>query len=434
MRPPQLATSPIAIFVADFSETPGGQKGMVVTLDDAGELNVLYLGTDPATQSNIIPESKEINYDDVDEEHRKLLGIIRASQSDSKMEPREKIIMRAQVPKRLNAPGHLEDLDFHDNILKLCVRQDQGMLQLTVKVRPRAASAFCARGAGARVPVPLFLLDRPYSATGSRSARFEAVVCSSRRCRLLIYHGVCVRPFSNTRFARAQLFLTYTGTNSLKDVAVNLDLPDAALTKELAFNVASLKGGTATPLIMDITFYANAFVVPNANVVTVNAMFLTAAGEPRTAQCKIELPMFFFARLIPPVKEPTFKFKLDTNKPPVMLATLFEDMVGQLDGTETEIEGTSNYVLSFKYWVEDDNQTPLNATILLSKNAGRYRVQSHYLPALWFVGNELCKRLKKYFSAQSLEGSASDFEMWYDEPHLPLQVSLRASNLRATSE
>jgi hypothetical protein len=61
-----------------------------------------------------------------------------------------------------------------------------------------------------------------------------------------------------------------------------------------------------------------------------------------------------------------------------------------------------------RYWVEDETQVPLNATILLSKNAGRYRVQSNYLPALWFVGNELCKRLKKYFEATG----GSDFDMW----------------------
>jgi Bardet-Biedl syndrome 9 protein len=342
----KLSSSPIAVFVADYE----AHRGMITTLDDSGLLSVIYLGTDPAADSVIVPETKEINYDDVDEEHRKLLGIIRASQSDTRMEPREKIIMRAQVPRQLDAPGHLEDLDMHEHILKHCVRQDYGMLQLTVK-----------------------------------------------------------------------LFLTYTGAGSVSDVSVSLDLPESALTKDMSFNISSLKGGSATPMIMDITFYANAFVVPNSNVVKVSAMFLTASGEPRTAQCNIELPMFFFARLIPPVKEPLFKFKLDTNKPPVLLATLFTDMIGVLGNGEADIENTANYVLTFRYWVEDENSAPLNATILLSKNAGRYRVQSNYLPALWFVGNELCKRLQKYFASQVMDGGTDDFQMWYDEPSLPLQ-------------
>jgi Bardet-Biedl syndrome 9 protein len=267
----KLTSSPVAVFVADYEH-----RGMVTTLDDSGLLSVVYLGTDPAVSGAIVPEAKEIDYDDVDEEHRKLLGIIRASQSDARMEPRDKIIMRAQVPRVPEAPGALEDLDFHDHVLQKCVRQDNGMLQLTVK-----------------------------------------------------------------------LFLTYTGSGSLSDVSVTLDVPECALVKEKAFSVSSLKGGTATPMIIDIVFYANAFVLPNSNEVSVQAMFLTGTGEPRASSCKFELPMFFSTRLIPPIKEPAFKFKLDTNKPPVMLATLFDDMV-YVSGGEPEIEKSSNYVLSFR--------------------------------------------------------------------------------------
>ena len=125
---------------------------------------------------------------------------------------------------------------------------------------------------------------------------------------------------------------------------------------------------------------------------------------------------------MPPTKEPTFKFKLDTNKRPVMLAGLFEDMMNVL--TEEEIadvqaSGTANYVLTFRYWVADQSGVPYNATVLLSKNAGRYRVQSHHMPSLWFVSMCLCTRIKGYFEAS--EGPGAGLELTYNEPHLPLQ-------------
>ena len=83
---------------------------MIVTLSDEGTLAVSYLGTTPPS-SSVVSEGKEINYDEIDEEHRKLLGIIRASQSDTRLEPKEKIILRFQVPKRLDPPGNPHDLD-----------------------------------------------------------------------------------------------------------------------------------------------------------------------------------------------------------------------------------------------------------------------------------------------------------------------------------
>eukprot|EP00520_Triparma_pacifica_P005868 CAMPEP_0118641284 /NCGR_PEP_ID=MMETSP0785-20121206/5197_1 /TAXON_ID=91992 /ORGANISM="Bolidomonas pacifica, Strain CCMP 1866" /LENGTH=865 /DNA_ID=CAMNT_0006532713 /DNA_START=101 /DNA_END=2695 /DNA_ORIENTATION=- len=344
----KLQSVPIACFVANID----GNRGMIVTLDDEGSLSVVYLGTDPAHESPVARETKDFNYDDVDEEHRKLLGIIRASQSDTRVEPREKVVMRTQVPKALDVPGSIHDLDGGwEHILEKCVRQDDGLLKLTAK-----------------------------------------------------------------------LFMTYTGTGSLKDIGITLNLPPCVMTKDTAINVETLRGGTATPMIIDLTFYANAYVLPTSNVVSVTAIFLTPSGEPRTATCDIKLPMCFFCRLQEPVKEPTYKFKLDTNRQPVMLATLFDDMFQVLGEEEARQVGgqTANYVLTFRYWVSDENGVPLNATVLLSKNAGRYRVQSHYLPALWWVSKELCERIEKFFAATE-DIANSDFEMSYNEPHLPLQ-------------
>lgn len=50
---------------------------MLVTAEEDGHLNVSYLGTDPPAPNVEVIESKELNYDEMDSEHRKLLSIIR---------------------------------------------------------------------------------------------------------------------------------------------------------------------------------------------------------------------------------------------------------------------------------------------------------------------------------------------------------------------
>lgn len=75
-------------------------------------------------------------------------------------------------------------------------------------------------------------------------------------------------------------------------------------------------------------------------------------------------------------------------------------------------------VITFGYWfynTESDAsmQTKATATILVSKNSGRYRVQSTCLPALWLVLDELTDRIKSYWLQKGT------VKISYNE-HLPL--------------
>ncbi len=55
---------------------------MLVTLDETGYVAVSYLGTDPATNVVAVQsEIKEFNYDDMDEELRRLQNVIREATS-----------------------------------------------------------------------------------------------------------------------------------------------------------------------------------------------------------------------------------------------------------------------------------------------------------------------------------------------------------------
>ena len=52
---------------------------MIVSLDEGGKISISYLGTDPALSAAATPESREINYDEQDQEMAKLQQIIRES-------------------------------------------------------------------------------------------------------------------------------------------------------------------------------------------------------------------------------------------------------------------------------------------------------------------------------------------------------------------
>mmetsp|Transcript_22638 Transcript_22638/g.70294 ORF Transcript_22638/g.70294 Transcript_22638/m.70294 type:complete len:843 (+) Transcript_22638:343-2871(+) len=98
---------PVAMAVATF----GGLQGLSVLLSEDGQLSVNYMGTDPPMNVVGGGEGKELNYEEMDEEHRRLLTIIReATSADVKQEPTDRVTLRGQVPTRLDTvPGSPED-------------------------------------------------------------------------------------------------------------------------------------------------------------------------------------------------------------------------------------------------------------------------------------------------------------------------------------
>ena len=77
-------------------------KGLIVSAGHDGALCVSYLGTNPPA-SAVQAEAKELNYEAMDEEHRRLLQVIRDSSSEHKPSPR-RVTLRAQVPPTCDGP------------------------------------------------------------------------------------------------------------------------------------------------------------------------------------------------------------------------------------------------------------------------------------------------------------------------------------------
>mmetsp|Transcript_21979 Transcript_21979/g.38663 ORF Transcript_21979/g.38663 Transcript_21979/m.38663 type:complete len:878 (+) Transcript_21979:165-2798(+) len=116
---------PVQIAVADI----GGVRGMIVTMDDRGKVQVSYLGTDPPMASLVNTEMKELNYDEMEEEHQDLLQIIRQTHGEGAREAEEQLKLRAQVPVCLDQ-SHEDDTDPDDPV----GRVDGAVMQCTVRL------------------------------------------------------------------------------------------------------------------------------------------------------------------------------------------------------------------------------------------------------------------------------------------------------------
>lgn len=170
--------------------------------------------------------------------------------------------------------------------------------------------------------------------------------------------------------------------------------------------------------------------------------------EPMSARCALLLPLALAGKVVEPVPRKgdgnAHKFTFSTTRPAVPLSTLFEDMAtsssprddggdsasssppanrgarsledsksnGAGGGTPAASFGDSggeasvscsigkeSTTFSLRYWAvgagnEGGGQ---DVSVTVSKNSGRYRVQSESLPAVCVMATEFVRRLREYF-------------------------------------
>eukprot|EP00929_Paragymnodinium_shiwhaense_P095010 TRINITY_DN55958_c0_g1_i1.p1 TRINITY_DN55958_c0_g1~~TRINITY_DN55958_c0_g1_i1.p1 ORF type:complete len:874 (+),score=217.80 TRINITY_DN55958_c0_g1_i1:84-2705(+) len=116
---------PVQLAVADI----GGVRGMICCMDEKGKVHVCYLGTDPPTAALVNTEMKELNYDEMEEEHQDLLRLIRQTHGEGAQQSEELLTVRAQVPPTLDS-CHEDDTDPDDPV----GRVDGAVMQCTVNL------------------------------------------------------------------------------------------------------------------------------------------------------------------------------------------------------------------------------------------------------------------------------------------------------------
>ena len=165
--------------------------------------------------------------------------------------------------------------------------------------------------------------------------------------------------------------------------------------------------------------------------VEIVATYQSANKEPRVALHTVTVPLLLACRPRPALKSGLHKLTLSTLHPALPLSELFEDFLSSAKEYMDIGDGTSSASsLGFQLWASSEqilgpgsgsgpganngsgsgsggpSSVPLPAvvSILVSKNAGRYRVQSDSLPALLLVLSELERRLSIRIEASRGEG------------------------------
>ena len=160
--------------------------------------------------------------------------------------------------------------------------------------------------------------------------------------------------------------------------------------------------------------------------VEIVASYQTASNEPRVAHHTINVPLLLACRPRPALKAAAHKITLDTLHPALPLSELFSDFLSSaeehMDLGDIGIGGSGGGAssLGFQSWASTQQQQqpgagtaagrgtgggsaphlqPAVVSILVSKNTGRYRVQSDSLPALYLILSELERRLSKHIAA-----------------------------------
>jgi Bardet-Biedl syndrome 9 protein len=234
-----------------------------------------------------------------------------------------------------------------------------------------------------------------------------------------------------------RVFVSFSGTSAATNVTVSVTAPPHVHCIPSTINLAKVKGVSATPTILNISFIANRSCLPTGSDAILSATYKTPSGEPRLCSHTLTLPLALSSKLRPPSKTAPFKLTLDTEHPPQPLNELFADFVqscaesagGSDLGDVLDASGGA-MALGFQFWAiptvladsEGGNQSS-SGSIIVSKAGGRYRVQADSLSALYLLTAELFKRLtirlREIGSGGS--GSAPKFSMVSFSENIPLE-------------
>ncbi|XP_061145753.1 protein PTHB1 isoform X1 [Syngnathus typhle] len=127
-------------------------------------------------------------------------------------------------------------------------------------------------------------------------------------------------------------------------------------------------------------------------------------GVPHIIQRQFNLPLALVCTATSASKSSVFKITVDTNQPPVELATIFPEFAAQSEDNE----GNS---LAFRFLPGGGL-----VTVLASKTSQRYRIQSDAFEDMWLVTKELLHRVDDHFSKMGVD----DFKKSFSGP-LPLK-------------
>jgi Bardet-Biedl syndrome 9 protein len=282
-------TSNIGIPVAVKVVTINNTKGLLVLMNERGAVSICYLGTTPPANSvTNTNQTKELNYEAMDEEHKKLLKLIKQANTDTLQEPKDKLVMKVHPSNALIAAENLSEEDF---------------------IQPQANSI--------------------------HSESNEAIEL--------------VRDASNNILAiRLTIELNYTGAGSINHTTLAIHCCQSFQIKQRNLALHTINGTQSVEVMIAL----RKGILLSSTTAQLIASFSTDNSEPRTSRLDFVLPLILAMQPIPPIKSAQFMLTLDTNKPPPnSLALLWPEYFDSSYAQKLpqEILRTNNTVLSVIY-------------------------------------------------------------------------------------
>lgn len=319
--------TPVSMCVAEF----GQQPGLLVTLDDTGSLSISFMGTKPPLSVASSTVSRDLDYGKVDEEHKALLQIIRQHQTSSKLEPKEKLILRSQVPRQLDTASSGPDVQLPSDLMMLPESFSSGAGGL-VKICIRLYVAFSGKGMANNVSIivsaPSFVHVVP------KNTILKSVSANSTPVMIKLYMYAYQSQIASS--LKCDVTATYKASSGEPRIANHI----IQLPLFLACTLRPASKSAAYKFTLD-------------------------SGKPPVPLTEL------FDDLIFALKE---------------TGQNVSDVVGN---TETQALGFQMWASP----QELSNAPPANVSILVSKSGGRYRVQSDCLQAIYLISSELERRL-----------------------------------------
>jgi len=211
-----------------------------------------------------------------------------------------------------------------------------------------------------------------------------------------------------------KVFASFQGSGAAENVHLQVITPSSMVADPSTLEQPYLDGNARTPLVWNVAVVSTPDHLPSSQEMEVVATYTAASGEFRTQSCSIRAPLCLFGKIIQPVKTASYRVTFETNTSPPQLRALFEDVILQSAySDELMAQGSSaGNVVSFQFLSGEE------CTVLVSKAAGRYRLQSEHFHALWMLAVELSGRLETYFGSDAQSGG-EPFRIRFEDP-LPL--------------
>lgn len=202
--------------------------------------------------------------------------------------------------------------------------------------------------------------------------------------------------------ATVRLFLSFAGDRK-RDVSLVISAPAHLLVTPRTLIIKGVGGIRSTPSVVALHVFAlrTSSCTPSGTQLTVTASYCTSSGEPRVAAHSLALPLWLSLRPRTPSKTAYCKVVLDTEHPAAPLTEVFADVLAAYGGgEEVDLGANATQALGLQL-----HGTGALVSILVSKSAGRYRLQADSFPALALVLGELERRLTARL--QGVQGVAS---------------------------